>query len=46
MYELKGYASGCQAVPFPVTVGDLVPAVAVVDLLTLFTPPFRLRFVE
>jgi hypothetical protein len=38
--------AGCQAVPMPVTVGDLVPAVAVVDLLTLFTPPFRLRFVD
>ena len=38
--------AGCQAVPIPVTVDNLVPAVAVVDLLTLFTPPFRLLFVE
>lgn len=38
--------AGCQATLFSSPSDSLVPAVAVVDLLTLFTPPFRLRFVE
>jgi hypothetical protein len=40
-----GFA-GCQAALYPYASDSLVPAVAVVDLLTLFTPPFRLRFLE
>ena len=36
----------CQTFPYPYSSGSFVPAVAVVDLLTLFTPPFRLRFVD
>jgi hypothetical protein len=38
--------AGCQAVEHPYLAGSFLPAVAVVDLLTLFTPPFRLLFVE
>jgi hypothetical protein len=39
-------ASGCQALEQPYVAGTFVPAVAVVDLLTLFTPPLRVKFVE
>ena len=38
--------SGCQALELPYLAHSFVPAVAVVDLLTLFTPPFRLLFME
>ena len=38
--------AGCQAVEHPFLDRAYVPAVAVVDLLTLFTPPFRLIFLE
>ncbi len=38
--------AGCQAVEHPLLERSWVPAVAVVDLLTLFTPPFRVVFVE
>jgi hypothetical protein len=38
--------AGCQATLFSAPSDSLVPAVAVVDLLTLFTPPLRLRFVK
>jgi hypothetical protein len=37
---------GCRTQEPPVLSNAYVPAVAVVDLLTLFTPPFRLLFVE
>ena len=37
------YFQTCQTSD-PATGFDLVPAVAIVDLLTLFTPPFRLVF--
>jgi hypothetical protein len=45
---LGSYAgvAGCQAVEHPYLDRSYVPAVAVVDLLTLFTPSFRLLFVE
>ena len=38
--------AGCHVAEHPYLDGSYVPAVAVVDLLTLFTPPFRLLFVE
>ena len=37
------YFQGCQTSD-PATGFELVPAVAIVDLLTIFTPPFRLVF--
>jgi hypothetical protein len=38
--------AGCRVSEFLFLDRSYVPAVTVVDLLTLFTPPFRLRFVE
>ena len=38
--------AGCQTIEHPFSDRAWVPAVAVVDLLTLFTPPFRVIFVE
>jgi hypothetical protein len=38
--------AGCRASEHPFLDRSYVSAVAVVDLLTLFTPPFRLLFVE
>ena len=36
----------CWTLEQPTTSGPYVPAVAIVDLLTLFTPPFRVVIVE
>jgi hypothetical protein len=36
----------CWTLEYPTVSGPYVPAVAIVDLLTLFTPPFRVEIVE
>ena len=39
-----GKLTGVDDAPDPAFTADLFPAAAIVDLLTLFTPPFRLVF--